>query len=192
MWPAFEVKGKARQSLSLAVGRVGLQCPMAARVGRVEDGSLGKVIDLQGWWPELHFKNLHRNGRSHSCNHSSGEVKAEGFLGLTRPAGWDRLVNFGPVRNWLYLKRCEQCPWGWCPRLSSTSKCTCKHIHVLGRLRLHTHTETHEAGTGRSDWMFWSRHQKRSKVSSQVQILTWPLTLPQMLTFSLLYWWELK
>lgn len=48
MWPAFEVKGKARQSLSLAVGRVGLQCPMAARVGRVEDGSLGKVIDLQG------------------------------------------------------------------------------------------------------------------------------------------------
>lgn len=48
MWPAFEVKGKARQNLSLAVGRVGLQCPMAARVGRVEDGSLGKVIDLKG------------------------------------------------------------------------------------------------------------------------------------------------
>lgn len=48
MWPPFEVKGKAPQSLSLAVGRVGLQCPVAARVGRVEDGSQGKVLDLQG------------------------------------------------------------------------------------------------------------------------------------------------
>lgn len=206
MWPAFEVKDKAPQSLSLAVGRVGLQYPVAARVGRLKDGSLGNVLDLQGWQPELHFKNLHRNGRSHSCNHSCGEIKAEGSLGLTGPASRDWLVNFRPVRNWSYLKRCEQRSWGWCPRLSSTSICTCKHIQVLATLRLHTHTHTttharthththihtHEVGMGRSDWMFWSRHQKHSKVSSQVQILTWPLTLPKMLVFSLLYWWGLK